>query len=82
MYSKVSFVGCICERNSADAPSLFQYLDFPDAPVVAPETPYQPAGQFFTNGPRLGEFLREMRRETFAKYEYVRSIPSSKASPR
>ncbi|BGP06720.1 hypothetical protein JCM10049v2_002544 [Rhodotorula toruloides] len=49
-------------------PSL-TYLDFPDAPVVAPETPYQPAGQFFTNGPRLGEFLREMRRETFAKYD-------------
>jgi oligo-1,6-glucosidase len=35
-------------------------------PVVAPETPWQPAQQFFTNGPRLNEFLRELRKETFS----------------
>ncbi|BGP20095.1 hypothetical protein JCM10213v2_008230 [Rhodosporidiobolus nylandii] len=46
-----------------------KYLDFPDAPVVAPETPWQPAGQYFTNGPRLSEFLKELRRDTFSKYD-------------
>lgn len=46
-----------------------KHLDFPDAPVVDPTTPWQPAGTYFCNGPRLHEFLREMRKETFAKYE-------------
>ncbi|GAA5901831.1 hypothetical protein JCM6882_008684 [Rhodosporidiobolus microsporus] len=46
-----------------------KYLDFPDAPVVAPDTPWQPAGQFFAEGPRLREFLREMNKETFSKYD-------------
>lgn len=53
-----------------------EYLDFPDAPVVAPETPWQPAQQFFTNGPRLNEFLRELRKETFDHYECAHSCRS------
>lgn len=44
-------------------------LDFPNAPIVDPTTPWQPAFKMFTNGPRLHEFLKEMRSETFAKYE-------------
>lgn len=32
----------------------------PDAPVVDPETPYQPAGMVYCNGPRMHEFLAEM----------------------
>jgi alpha-glucosidase len=32
----------------------------PDAPVVDPETPYQPAGMIYCNGPRMHEFLSEM----------------------
>lgn len=51
-----------------------KHLEFPDAPVVAPDTPWQPAGQFFSNGPRLREFLREMRKEAFSKYECVRPV--------
>jgi alpha-glucosidase len=31
-----------------------------DAPVVDPETPYQPAGMVYCNGPRMHEFLSEM----------------------
>ncbi|GAA5844623.1 hypothetical protein JCM9279_002859 [Rhodotorula babjevae] len=46
-----------------------KYLDFPDAEVVAPDTPWQPAGHYFSNGPRLREFLREMRKEAFSKYD-------------
>ncbi|GAA6041810.1 hypothetical protein JCM8097_007172 [Rhodosporidiobolus ruineniae] len=46
-----------------------KYLDFPDAPIVAHDTPWQPAPDYMSNGPRLREFLQEMRRETFAKYD-------------
>jgi oligo-1,6-glucosidase len=56
-------------RGTNTGPTRAEYIDFPDAPVVAPETPWQPAQQFFTNGPRLNEFLRELRKETFDHYE-------------
>lgn len=46
-----------------------KYTDFPDAPIVAPETPWQPAAQFMTNGPHLKEYLRELRKETFDHYD-------------
>ena len=32
----------------------------PDAPIVDPGTPYQPAGMVYCNGPRMHEFLGEM----------------------
>lgn len=48
-----------------------KYLDFPNVPVLDPTTPYQPATQFFVGGPRLHEFLREMRKENFDKYDVV-----------
>ncbi|PNY24101.1 Alpha-glucosidase [Tolypocladium capitatum] len=32
----------------------------PDAPVIDPEAPYQPAGLLYCNGPRMHEFLGEM----------------------
>ncbi|KAJ4289379.1 hypothetical protein N0V88_006857 [Collariella sp. IMI 366227] len=32
----------------------------PDAPIVDPTTPYQPAGMVYCNGPRMHEFLSEM----------------------
>ena len=58
-----------------------KYLDFPDAKVVAPDTPWQPAGHYFSNGPRLREFLREMRKEAFSKYECVDPLHPSLAPP-
>lgn len=39
----------------------------PDAPVVDPGTPYQPAGMIYCNGPRMHEFLTEMN-AVLAKY--------------
>lgn len=44
---------------------------FPDAEVVIPGQPYQPATQHFANGPRLHEFLGEMRREALDKYDQM-----------
>jgi oligo-1,6-glucosidase len=40
----------------------------PDAPVVNSE-PYQWGGQYFIHGPRLMEFLQEMKRQALAPYD-------------
>ncbi|KAK4197141.1 family 13 putative glycoside hydrolase [Triangularia verruculosa] len=44
---------------------------FPDAEVVVPGQPYQPATQYFANGPRLHEFLGELKREVLDKYDQM-----------
>lgn len=43
---------------------------FPDAPVVTSDR-YQFGGQYFANGPRLHEFLTEMKREVLSHYDIV-----------
>lgn len=40
----------------------------PDAPVVS-DGPYQWAGQYFLHGPRLVEYLREMKERVLSKYD-------------
>jgi oligo-1,6-glucosidase len=40
----------------------------PDAPVVSDER-YQWGGQYFIQGPRLVEYLREMREKVLSKYD-------------
>lgn len=45
--------------------------DFPDAPVVNPGRPYQPATGLYMDGPRIMEFLREFRDEVFSRYDIV-----------
>ncbi|PLS76999.1 MAG: glucohydrolase [Chloroflexi bacterium] len=42
----------------------------PDAPQVTGDR-YQFGGQYFINGPRLHEFLAEMKREVLSKYDLV-----------
>ncbi len=42
----------------------------PDAPVVR-DHPYQPAWMMTTNGPRLLEFLHEMKVEVLSKYDLI-----------
>jgi len=42
----------------------------PDAPAITPD-PYQFGGQYFINGPRLLEFLHEMKREVLSKYDIL-----------
>ena len=43
---------------------------WPQAPVVKPG-PWQPAWQFIVNGPRLLEFLGEMRRKVLSRYDII-----------
>jgi oligo-1,6-glucosidase len=42
----------------------------PDAPVTGPG-PYQWGGQYFIHGPRLLEFLDEMKREVLSRYDII-----------
>ncbi|MFP4485100.1 MAG: alpha-glucosidase [Spirochaetaceae bacterium] len=42
---------------------------FPDDP--APKAQYRPGSQYFINGPRVHEFLREMRREVLNDYDVM-----------
>jgi oligo-1,6-glucosidase len=42
----------------------------PDAPVVT-DNRYQYAGQYFTHGPRLLEFLQEMKQQVLSKYDII-----------
>lgn len=44
---------------------------FPDAPVVFPESEFQPAQQFFQNGPRIHEFHKEMYAKVTSKYDVM-----------
>jgi oligo-1,6-glucosidase len=48
--------------------------NFPDAPIDKPGFLYQPGHMFFANGPRLHEFLREMKHEVLDKYEDVFTV--------
>ncbi len=43
---------------------------YPDAPLIlGPGHKYQPGQQFFVNGPKLHDYLREMNREVLSKYD-------------
>ena len=42
----------------------------PDAPVVTPDR-YQWGGEYFTNGPRLFEYLQEMKEQVLSKYDIL-----------
>ncbi|KAG5984682.1 hypothetical protein E4U55_003763 [Claviceps digitariae] len=42
-------------------------VGLPDAPVIDPKAPFQPAGNVYSNGPRMHEFLGEMN-QVVSKY--------------
>ncbi|PNS21504.1 Alpha-amylase A type-1/2 [Sphaceloma murrayae] len=43
----------------------------PDAPIVAPNAKYQPGYKYYANGPRLHEYLQEMRKAVLDKYDTI-----------
>jgi oligo-1,6-glucosidase len=49
---------------------LSKVRGLPDAPVVTQDR-YQFGGQYFINGPRLMEFLTEMKQKVLAKYDIL-----------
>ncbi|KAF1838147.1 glycoside hydrolase [Decorospora gaudefroyi] len=42
---------------------------FPDAEVIVKNNKYQPGDKFYANGPRLHEWLKELRRDVLSKYD-------------
>jgi glycosidase len=42
---------------------------FADAEVIVPNHKYQPGDNFYANGPRLHEFLKDINREVLSKYD-------------
>ncbi len=45
--------------------------DYPDAPITEPDSPDQPAPEMWCNGPRIHEFIREMREKALEPYGAV-----------
>lgn len=45
--------------------------EFPDAPIVDPNAYEQPGWDYYANGPRMHEFLREMNQKVLDKYDAV-----------
>ncbi|KAL5400073.1 hypothetical protein PMIN04_000663 [Paraphaeosphaeria minitans] len=45
--------------------------DFPDADIVVPGNKYQPGDEYFANGPRLHEWLKEINRQVLSKYDTI-----------
>ena len=42
---------------------------FPDAPPsLGPDSKYHPGGKYYVNGPRMHEYLQEVKREVLSKY--------------
>ncbi|CAO3668210.1 unnamed protein product [Umbelopsis vinacea] len=47
---------------------MSKHPDLPDAPIIFPEEKYQPGDKWFASGPRMHEYLQEMRK-VFDKYD-------------
>ncbi|KAF2496718.1 glycoside hydrolase [Lophium mytilinum] len=44
---------------------------FPDAPISVPASKYQPGDKYYANGPRLHEYLKDIRKEVLSKYDTI-----------
>ncbi|SPJ71734.1 probable alpha-glucosidase (maltase) [Fusarium torulosum] len=47
---------------------MSKHPDLPDAPVSRPGAQFQPGDKYFASGPRMHEYIREMREEVLDKY--------------
>lgn len=58
-----------------DAVNLYSKdITFPDAPVRLAGEEFQPAFQYFTNGPRMHEWMKEQREQVLDKYGDVMMV--------
>ncbi|KAM0327501.1 hypothetical protein ACHAQA_005789 [Verticillium albo-atrum] len=48
---------------------MSKHPDLPDAPITRPGSEFQPGDKYFASGPRMHEYIREMRDEVFDKYQ-------------
>lgn len=50
---------------------MSKHPDLPDAEITSPEEEYQSGAEWFASGPRMHEYLRELRTEVFDPYGAV-----------
>ncbi|KAL1757094.1 glycoside hydrolase family 13 protein [Schizophyllum commune] len=43
----------------------------PDAPITEPGEQYQPAAEFYANGPKVHEYIQQMHREVLSKHDLI-----------
>jgi oligo-1,6-glucosidase len=48
---------------------MSKHPDLPDAPVTNPTSEFQSGAMYFASGPRMHEYVREMREKVFDKYD-------------
>ena len=53
---------------------MSKYSDLPDAPITDPNSKYQSGDKWFASGPRMHEYIQEMRRDVFDKYEHCMTV--------
>ncbi|UPK97544.1 hypothetical protein LCI18_008479 [Fusarium solani-melongenae] len=47
---------------------MSKHPDLPDAPITRPGSEFQPGDRYFASGPRMHDYIREMREEVLDKY--------------
>ncbi|KAH8831350.1 glycoside hydrolase family 13 protein [Flagelloscypha sp. PMI_526] len=61
-----------CDGFRMDVINLISKVaDLPDAPITLPNEPYQPASQFFANGPKVHQYLKEMHEKVLSHYDLI-----------
>ncbi|CEF78788.1 hypothetical protein FGSG_03890 [Fusarium graminearum PH-1] len=48
---------------------MSKHPDLPDAPITRPDSEFQPGDKYFASGPRMHEYIREIREEVIDKYD-------------
>jgi oligo-1,6-glucosidase len=48
---------------------MSKHPDLPDAPITRPDAEFQPGNKYFASGPRMHEYIREMREKVLDKYD-------------
>lgn len=48
---------------------MSKHPDLPDAPITVPDSVYQSGATYFASGPRMHEYIKEMREQVFDKYD-------------
>lgn len=53
---------------------MSKVTSLPDAPITDPSSEWQSGAKYFASGPRMHEYIQEMRREVFDKYERCMTV--------
>ncbi|RSL45074.1 hypothetical protein CEP54_014418 [Fusarium duplospermum] len=48
---------------------MSKHQDLPEAPITKPGSEFQPGDKYFASGPRMHDYIREMREEVLDKYD-------------